>query len=335
MHKTLYQQIATLAALAALAGTAQAQSGVTIYGSIDGGLRNQTNVNAAGDSKLSVGSNGQYYPNRLGFIGSEDLGGGLKAHFKLESGFNTGTGALDNASNRLFNRSSWVGLSGKWGQVNFGHQYTIAFFTANDYDPFNYKYAYIIPVSAATAGGRYDNNIQYTGSFGAYKVRAEYAPGESAGSARTNTAKAVGVSYAEGALSWGGAYSSRDVETFADKHFTLGGAYKSGPLRVAAGYMDDKLATVSGVDSTTKNAWGGLSYEVAPQIIVTGAYYQTKVAVARIDGARKLFMLGAVYYLSKRTNLYADIDHAKLSGRSRIGTQTSQTGVSIGIDHLF
>lgn len=329
------QLLAAMTVMAALAGAAQAQSGVTIYGSIDGGLRNQTNVNAAGDSKLSVGSNGQYYPNRLGFIGSEDLGDGLKVHFKLESGFNTGTGALDNAGGRLFNRSSWVGVSGRWGQINFGHQYTISFFTANDYDPFNYKYAYIIPVSAATAGGRYDNSIQYTGSFGAYKVRAEYAPGEKPGNAGTNTAKAVGLAYAQGALNWGGAYSSRDVEGFDDRHYTVGAAYKFGAARVAAGYMDDKLATASGADSTTKNAWGGVSVDVAPQTVVSAAYYQTKTSVARIAGARKLYMVGAVYYLSKRTNLYADIDHAKLSGRSRIGSQTSQTGVSIGIDHLF
>ncbi len=74
--------------------------------------------------------------------------------------------------------------------------------------------------------------------------------------------------------------------------------------------------------------------EVA-QIVVSGAYYQTRTAVAGIAGARKLAMLGVVYYLSKRSNLYADIDYARLSGRARIGTQTSQTGVSIGIDHLF
>ncbi|MDC8757183.1 porin [Janthinobacterium fluminis] len=331
----MHKKTSILILLAALAGAVQAQSGVTIYGSIDGGLRNQTNVNAAGDSKLSIGSNGQYYPNRLGFIGSEDLGDGMKVHFKLESGFNTGTGALDNSGGRLFNRSSWVGVSGKWGQLNFGHQYTIAFFTANDYDPFNYKYAYIIPVSAATAGGRYDNNIQYTGTFGAYKVRAEYAPGEKAGNAGTNTAKAVGLSYADGPLNWGGAYSRRDVDGYSDTHYTVGGAYKTGGWRLAAGYMDDKLATATGSDSTTKNAWGGLSYDVSPQLIVTGAYYQTKVSVANIGGAKKLAMLGVVYYLSKRSNLYADIDHAKLSGRSRIGAQTSQTGISIGIDHLF
>ena len=314
---------------------AQAQSSVQVYGSIDGGMRNVTNVNAAGDSKLSIGSNGQYYPNRVGFIGSEDLGGGLKANFKLETGFNTGTGALDNASNRLFNRSSWVGLSGDWGQLNVGHQYTVAFFTAMDYDPFNYKYAYIIPVSAATAGGRYDNDIQYTGAFGKFTVRAEYALGESAGNAGTNAAQALGLSYADGAWNWGGAYSDRDVAGFSDKNFTFGGAYKKDGWRVALGYIDDTLATASGVDSTTKNAWGGVSYQLAPQVVLTAAYYETKVALNRVDGKRQLWMVGATHALSKRTNFYADIDYAKLGGLSRIGTRTTQVGVSAGIEHLF
>ncbi|MEC5163333.1 MULTISPECIES: porin [unclassified Janthinobacterium] len=93
--------------------------------------------------------------------------------------------------------------------------------------------------------------------------------------------------------------------------------------------------TAKALGLASKNAWGGISADVAPQTVVSAAYYRTTSPVARIGGARKLYMVGAVYYLSKRTNLYADIDHAKLSGRSRIGSQTSQTGVSIGVDHLF
>mgnify|MGYP005805723351 CR=1 FL=1 len=95
------KSLLALAVLGAFAGAAQAQSAVTIYGSFDGGVRNLTNVNAAGDNRLTMGSNGTYNSNRIGFKGVEDLGGGLNAHFVLETGFNTGTGALDNAANRL------------------------------------------------------------------------------------------------------------------------------------------------------------------------------------------------------------------------------------------
>ncbi len=74
-----------------------------IYGSFDGGVRRLSNVNAAGDDRVTVGSTGTSMSNRIGFRGMEDLGGGYNAHFTLESGFNTGTGALD-AANTLFNR---------------------------------------------------------------------------------------------------------------------------------------------------------------------------------------------------------------------------------------
>ena len=101
-----------LAAAALLPAAVSAQtSAVTVYGSIDGGVRYQTNVDAAGNGLLSTTS-GNYYPNRLGFRGKEDLGNGLNAHFQLESGFNDKTGALDNTNNVLFNRTAAVGLGG-------------------------------------------------------------------------------------------------------------------------------------------------------------------------------------------------------------------------------
>src|SRR3569833_1277636 len=83
MKKTLL----ALAVIGTFCGAAQARADVTVYGSIDAGLRNQTNTDAAGDSLLSMGSNGTYRSNRLGFKGTEDLGGGLNAHFVLETGF--------------------------------------------------------------------------------------------------------------------------------------------------------------------------------------------------------------------------------------------------------
>ena len=106
-----------LAAAALLPAAASAQSSVTVYGSIDGGVRYQTNVDAAGNGLLSTTS-GNYYANRLGFRGKEDLGNGLNAHFQLESGFNDKTGALDNTNNVLFNRTAAVGLGGAWGSVD-------------------------------------------------------------------------------------------------------------------------------------------------------------------------------------------------------------------------
>jgi predicted porin len=88
-----------LLTLAPLAGLVHADPAVSIYGSVDGGIRYQTNATADGGSKVSMGSNGFYNSNKLDFAGSDDLGGGVKLDFLLESGFNMGTGQLDNTAN--------------------------------------------------------------------------------------------------------------------------------------------------------------------------------------------------------------------------------------------
>jgi predicted porin len=332
------KSLLALAVLGAFAGVASAQTSVTIYGSFDGGVRHVNNVDAAGNNRTTVGSNGTYNSNRLGFKGVEDLGGGLNAHFNLESGFNTGTGAVDGT---LFNRTASVGLGGAWGSLDIGHQYNVAFRTIGYYDPMSYKYTGIAYAVPATAGVRFDNDIQYTGTFGGVTARAEYALGEVAGSNSTGSKKAIGLAYAAGPFSLAGAYTNRDVATFDNDHWTIGGAYTFGGARVTLGYVDEKQATaaVTG-DNTSKFAWVGLSYAITPAAEITGAFYQNKLETAGVDGKRNLFMLSATYALSKRTNLYAELDHTKLDGSARLGTaatgfQDRVTGVSVGVNHLF
>src|SRR4051812_11868678 len=128
------KSLLALAVLGAFAGAAHAQTSVTLYGSVDGGIRNKSNMNAAGDSQFAFGS-GVYYSNRWGVKGTEDLGGGLNGHFTLEGGYNTGTGA-QNTAGFLFDRSSFVGVGGSWGSLDLGLQYSLAFKTVGKFDPF-------------------------------------------------------------------------------------------------------------------------------------------------------------------------------------------------------
>ena len=331
------KSLLVLAVLSAFAGVASAQSSVTIYGTIDGGVRNLTNTNAAGQSKFTMGSNGNYNSNRIGFRGMEDLGGGMNAHFTLESGFNSGTGAFDNAAGVLFNRTASVGVGGAWGALDLGKQYTVAFKTIAAYDPFGYKYVAITAAVPATAGVRYNNDIQYTGNFGAITARAEYALGEAAGNASTGSAKSAGLSYNNGNLVVAGAYTDRDVATFDNKHYTFGAAMTVMPgLRVSAGYADEKQATTA-IEIETKYSWIGASYAFTPALTATYGYYQTKVTGTAAQNAKKdLNIVGATYALSKRTNFYAALDMAKLDGALKIGgAQTEQTGLSLGVNHAF
>jgi predicted porin len=347
------KSLLALAVLGAFAGVAQAQTSVTIYGSFDAGIRNKNNVNAAGDSQLTMGSNGLYNSNRIGFKGVEDLGGGMNAHFTLETGFNTGTGALDNTTSTLFNRAAFVGLGGAWGSLDLGRQYSVNFKTIGAYDPFNYKYVSIIPLAAQGGLTRLNNDIQYTGTFGPITARAEYALGEVAGSTSNGATQALGLSYAGGPFSVGTAYTQRKNSVGApaafqdQKNWTVGGAFGTGPFRVALGYADNKQKMGAVADTRIKDAWLGGSFNFTPAAALTAGYYETKAATAAGEGKRKLFIVGATYALSKRTNFYADIDSARFSGITRgsatlpapTGTapfgQERQTGVSVGVNHLF
>lgn len=373
------KSLLALAVLGAFAGVAQAQTSVTIYGSFDAGVRYQNNQDAAGHSRLTMGSNGTYNSNRIGFKGVEDLGGGLNAHFTLESGFNSGTGALDNSA-FLFQRSAFVGLGGQWGSLDLGRQYTVAFKTVGAYDPFNYKFTGIIPLTGASvsAGTRQNNDIQYTGTFGPITARAEWALGEQAGSARNGSTQGLGVTYANGPISVGGAYTLRKPNVAVavpgttttpapnyqdNRDWTLGGAYTFGPARVALGYAKERQDLAIG-SFDQKNWWVGGSYDITPAMGLTAAYYDTRVSTDNVSafngsGKRQLLIVGATYALSKRTNLYADIDYARYSdalrlpsggslptipGLSNGGSQMplfsspgngNQTGVSVGVNHLF
>ncbi|HEY4075165.1 MAG TPA: porin [Herbaspirillum sp.] len=333
------KSIFTVTMLGAFGNLAQAETAVTIYGSVDNGIRHLTNANANGGSKLSMSSLGSYYPNRLGIKGVEDLGDGLNAHFTLESGFNGGTGALDNTANALFSRSAFVGIGGAFGTIDLGRQYNTAFKTMAPYEPLRVKFVYIALAMPATSGVRSSNSIQYAKTFDAVTARAEYSAGEVAGSTANGATQAIGLSYKRDSLYLGTAYTKKktlggDGAYYDYRHFTFGGAYTMGAVRFSAGYTDEKQAT-STVDTTNKYIMTGVNYDITPALEVSAAYYSINNSTANIDGKRDLYMLMTTYYLSKRTNLYAEIDRGRFSGASIQFGQTTQTGFSAGVAHQF
>jgi predicted porin len=343
-----------VAVLGALSANAMAQSSVTVYGSIDGGLRELTNVNSAGDSQLTMASNGTFRSNRLGFKGSEDLGNGLKANFVLESGFVTGTGALNNTTNQIFQREARIGLSGDFGSLDLGRQYTIAYKTILSFDPFNYRYPSITYALSSTAGTRDSNAIVYSKKVGDVTVRAGYALGEVPGSTADGSKGAVGAVYASGPVRLGAVYTKakQNVGTTAApvyddyKHYALGGAYIIGALTASVGYVNETQATQT-LDNTAKWEWAGLAYQLSPRVSLTGAWYRNTVfntkassKAAAGDGKKDQYIVGMTYDFSKRTNFYAEVDYNKLDGAfAMAGTkplnQSHQTGMAAGIMHMF
>ena len=349
------KQTALMLALAAIFPAAVfAQSSVKIYGSIDAGVRYQTNVTAAGDGLYSMAS-GNSYANRLGFRGQEDLGGGMNAHFQLESGFNTKTGELDNANNVLFNRTASVGIGGKWGSIDLGRQYTIGFRTEKFLDPFDHHFTGIVPLSSgagttlpaaaktaglsasSSSGTRFNNDVQYTGTFGGWILRAEYAMGEVAGDSGKGSAKAVGFSYKGDALRAAAAYTRKETPAgFTNQAFIAGGGVKFGAITAKAGFSRERQDTASAGTYQNETAFGGASYRISPAVELTAAYYRSAFDSAAGEGTRGLTLIGATYAFSKNTNVYAEVDYNRYRGAlTPASKQTSQRGVSMGILHLF
>ena len=325
----------TFVALLAIGAAAPAFADVSIYGSIDGGLRNLTNVDAAGNSKLSMNSTGIFKSNRLGFIGKEDLGDGLNAHFNLENRFKTATGEQVGV---LFNVEYSVGLGGRWGSVDVGKQFNVAFRTIAAYDTFGIRYVGIVNAINATLGVSDNNAVQYTGNFGPYVVRALYGVGEQDGSTTRGSTRALGVSYRQGSLNYGGAYTRKtSVAGLDTDHYTLGGAYVFGKARASAGYARQRDQAPGGGDTVTKYSWAGLQYNVTAPLQLIGAYYLTTKGqpMAPLSGRKGTFILSATYWLSKRTNLYFEVDRNRYAGNLVTVGQNRQSGMSAGVNMDF
>jgi predicted porin len=349
-------QAPLMLAMAAMlpAAACAAPASVQIYGTIDGGLRYQTNVDAAGNSLLSATS-GNYYANRLGFRGREDLGNGLNAHFQLESGFKSDTGELDNTNNVLFNRTAAVGVGGAWGSIDVGRQYTVGFRTEKFLDPFDHHYTPIVPLSSgagtslpadakaaglgasSNSGTRFNNDLQYTGSFGGLTVRAEYALGEIADDAGKGSARGVAFSYTGATLLAAGAYIHKETAAgFSNDAFVAGGGFKWKALTVKAGLSRERQEIAAAGLYRNQTRFGGIIYEVSQPLELTAAVYRSDYDSVRGSGRRQLSMVGAAYYFSKRSNLYAAFDVNRYDGALvPASKQTAQRGVSLGVMHAF
>jgi predicted porin len=331
-----------LLTLAPLAAHVHADTAVSIYGSVDGGIRYQTNATADGGSKVSIGSNGFYNSNKLDFAASEELGGGMKLDFLLESGFNMGTGQLDNTAGQLFQRQSFIRMTTPLGAVSVGRQYTISHDFILLYDPFGFRFTPLIPLTKASSGTRFDNDLKYVGQAGPLKVELENSFGEQAGSSAQKAARGVGVNYTAGPLVIGGSYNHRSVAAGlnynGDTYYLVGAAYNEGGLKVSGGWMSETIKNQAGAESETRNAFGGVSYRFNPQYSVTAGYYLTS---ADDDPARRrgLSVAEVDYSLSKRTVLYAEFDYTRYR-RAAVGTLntvgvSNQSACTFGINHRF
>jgi predicted porin len=360
MKKTLL----ALAVLGASAGVASAQqSNVTVYGIVDAGVQYKNDGNPAGKT-LSLES-GQQNGSRLGFKGTEDLGGGLSAIFTLENGFNVDDGTLGQGS-RLFGRQAWVGLNGGFGTVKLGRQQTALYYALDAIDPFrinlagNAQKVFGAGQYATDPLSRSNNTVSYsTATIGGFTGSASYGFGEVAGNnsagrtvgaggtyvngpvnvqlvyQKSNTAPVVGaLTTALGVPSTTAAPATADVSTAF-----VGATYDFRVVKAHLAYANTKfnLTTTSVKDN---DILIGVTVPLTSADNVLASYIHNDVKDLTAAKSNQ-FALGYTHALSARTSLYTSA--AYLKNDSSIGVNTGTNAplgsnvriFNVGMRHMF
>jgi predicted porin len=325
---------------------------VTLYGVFDTGF--QSNKLTVVDNKYNqtAAVQGGMSGNRIGFKGTEDLGGGLKANFVVELGLDP------TEANSAFgdnNRQSYVGVEGGFGTFNIGRQYSLHHNNQGAGDMLgnlNGQTGYLGGLDSLI---RLSNSFIYTSpSFNGFTVAAEMALGETIKSSVANNEKlnettGVRVNYANGPLAVGYAYEETKNGTVSDGTF-LGSlgldwdddgiadtlAYDKRKANSLSASYDFGVAKIGFVNNSTKYdtvKWTNNSLSAAVPMGAATLFASTSAGKIKEDGESvkvSAYQLGASYALSKRTNVYAFTGQQKWKDIEVKFTQTT-----IGVRHSF
>lgn len=368
----------TLVALAALAvvSAASAQSTVTMYGLVDMSVTSNKDTSAgaawgalAANSEATKNgiANGALSSSRLGFKGTEDLGGGLKANFVYELGITpdetTGFGST---------RLGTVGLSGNFGAVTLGRQYTPyhAVQAAMDLYGNNNAPGYVV---ANHNRARSSNSVQYASpSFGGFTALALVGAGSSNGgteSAVVPGAQADGKDfglagvYAAGPLVAGVAYdevtnavtaaSGFKTSTGTSTSYLLGGftgktvktwvagaSYDFAVVKASLAYSSLTATAFDGAANLNDTTSKGYNISVAAPFgavtVLANLGRANLVKEGAVDGTITGYQLGANYALSKRTTAYALIGREKAAfDLLPVAGDFTKRQTSVGVRHTF
>lgn len=338
----------TLLALAAIAASSAsfAQSSVTLYGVADASLES-----VKGEKTVTRVSSDNLSTSRFGLKGTEDIGGGLKANFNLESAIKLDTGANGGGSTRFWDRAAWVGIAGGFGDLRLGRIDTpIGDIAGNVLSAQNYDDLKLLGTRAGVDYRRADNavtyflptlvpglsaSVQYSTGNGTNGA----ASGEVAGS-NWGKAYGLGVKYAAGPLSAGLGYEyARDELNDATVGAVLGfpGSQKAnatlgyvgydfGVAKVTGYYDAETAPTAYAYNTTTGLATGNnrrltvlgakVAVPVAPQFTVIAGLSEARNVLGdpSTDDNVEIVTIKGIYDLSKRTSVYGlftNVNNAK------------------------
>jgi predicted porin len=320
-------------------------------------------IQYSGDKRTAkVDSNGMT-TSWWGVSGSEDLGGGLKADFKISAFFRPDTGAFGrfNGNENFFSRDAWVGLSGGFGSFHVGRDLAPNFLPTVIFNAFGDSFAFSplvlhanVPLfngtnwAAANAGDTgWSNQVRYTTpNFGGFSANLHYQLGEVPGNS-SNRNYGGNFLYFNGPFALGGfvhnvrannpgagTIGSVNVGFSQQKAWMLAGKAGVGPVNLYANYekaTNDNYAGPAG-SADSKTASLSADMAVGPGKLMA-AYANTKWTTsptsARNNTKRSTFSFGYDYTMSKRTDAYVVLMNDKITGFDR------GNSFAVGLRHKF
>jgi predicted porin len=331
----------SLIALAVLgaAGAASAQSQVTLFGVVDVGVRH---VDNAGTKQTQLSTDGMQ-SSRLGFRGTEDLGGGLRAGFWLESAINADTGTPN--SSRFWHRRATVSLSSTTlGEVRLGRDTTPTWNTLADYDAFGTNGIGDTSLSYAALGGvdtkvRSDNMVSYflPSTLGGVYGQLSVAAGEGVAGKKYTGGR---VGYRIAGLDVSGAYSQTEVTTDDVELAVFGASYDFGVVKVGGSFQEAKYQ-----DAKDRHYNIGASVPFGATV-VRASYSKAEGAGTLAAREADQYAVGVVHNLSKRTAVYstyalmdnkgtANYTVGSISGFTMPAIAETSQGFEVGVRHSF
>lgn len=327
------KSLIAMAALAA-AGVASAQSTSTLSGTLDFGLEK-----TASGAELQA-TNSRNGTTQITWTGTEDLGGGMRANFKVSTAFDAtfaAAGAVAAPTNQIFgNNDMFVGLSGGFGEVRLGRSFNPVFeagITANGTKGVT---GYASRGNTLDNVGVYvSNQVQYLSPrLGGIQLVVSWAPKETATPAAGIVAKnhtGVRLNYSAGPLVANLAVANNTNGSggvVGNKNWThLSAAYDFKVARLMFSYQDDGNNT-----SNQDTAY------VVSATVPLGAHQfwaQYGVAEAATGSDARMLTAGFKYNMSKRTMAYVAIGNRNTAAAGFNAAQTKGTGYLVGVQHNF
>lgn len=335
----------TLIAVAALAATG-AFAQVSVYGRLDAGYAQTKTTSGATTQKANGVESHNSASSMWGIQGSEDLGGGMKAFFKLEQDVypangNTGaSGSGGGVSNQPgFNRTSLVGVSGAFGSVAFGRDYVPTFSLVGATDVNSLSRISTVQRAAASGYSTTGQQIVYTtpNLSGFVAKLAVIADDNSTNTAAAKEAATDGtLTYMNGPLMVGVGVSSKKVTTGANETknsaTVLAGSYDLGVVRLVGNYIADKQTATGVADDVKQSELNVGAIMPMGKVTLRAQVGRNSWEQGAADRSGSDVVLGAEYALSAKTALFAKTG---TFAKNQTAADTKVQSTAVGIRTVF